>query len=266
MERSRKFFKAIIFEVLLIIFLLIIYIRPIYADSSYDGYDTFSGYDSYSSYYDYDSYDRYDYYDDDYYEDDYFSLDSIIMFGIICAVIAVIYFLGGIAYNNKHKSKASASIFNSSIEKTIKSYLPDFNEQEFLSEAYNIYINVQNAWMNFKLDDVKDLMTEELYSRYNSELLELQIKREKNVMEGFRLINSLLNDVIVDEDTITVTTKFVIDFYDYVIAEMTREVLRGSDDQKIRVTYEMKFERSLTPNDSKKWVLCGKKTIEQDFI
>ena len=31
-------------------------------------------------------------------------------------------------------------------------------------EIYDIYVRIQEAWMNFKLDDVKDCLSDELYN------------------------------------------------------------------------------------------------------
>lgn len=39
------------------------------------------------------------------------------------------------------------------IANKVKQYIPNFNKQEFLNNGYQIYKDVQNAWMNFKLDD-----------------------------------------------------------------------------------------------------------------
>ena len=302
MIKKGKMFKKLIFEVLLIIFLLIINTMPIFADSGFDtSYDSYPKYDSQSSYDRYDDYD-YDRYYDRYYEDDdddsFFTLILLIIAGVGIVVVKI---FRGIAnsINKKSNSSENSNIeeqkYYDPVENRIKEYIPDFNRNAFLKEAYNNYISIQNAWMNFKIDDVKDIISRELYSIYSTQITELQIKREKNVMEDFNLIKSSLRDVIVENNIITIMAEFIIEFYDYVIVESTKDVLRGSNDQKIRVKYELVFEKNLKPYsvstcpscgadisknnagfcricktklipENAKWVLREKKILDKDFI
>ena len=51
--------------------------------------------------------------------------------------------------------------------------------------------------MNFKLDDVKDVITDEIYNMYDSQLSTLEVKGEKNIMKDFKLVKSYLKDVNV---------------------------------------------------------------------
>ena len=175
-------------------------------------------------------------------------------------------------------------------------YIPNFNKQEFLNNGYKIYEDVQNAWMNFKLDDVKDVITDEIYNMYDSQLSTLEVKGEKNIMKDFKLVKSYLKDVNVQNETITITTGYIIEMYDYIIEESTGKVLRGSSTNKLRIVYEMKFRQTLNSNEkvdhcpncgakvemnstgtceycgsklvseNTKWVLTEKKTMRQEMF
>ncbi len=140
------------------------------------------------------------------------------------------------------------------IKKLIKQYIPDFDKVKFLKETYKIYCDVQVAWMNFKIEDVRDVITDELFSMYESQLATLQVKGEQNIMKDFTLKNVYLSDVAKQNDTVTITAIYVIDFYDYIINSATRAVMRGSDKYKMSVKYQMKFRQTL--DESKKVTKC----------
>ena len=115
--------------------------------SSYDsGGSSYSGgsYDSSSSSWDYDS--------------DYDSDGGDSLIGFIIAIIIIII-IAICARDKKPKVVVKTDNVNDeNIANKVKQYIPNFNKQEFLNNGYQIYKDVQNAWMNFKLDDVKDVI------------------------------------------------------------------------------------------------------------
>ena len=254
--------------------------------SSYDsGGSSYSGgsYDSGSSSWDYDS---------DYDSDggEY----SIVGFIIVLVIIVIVTIYS--AKNNQNTTMKTDNVNDENVANKVKQYIPNFNKQEFLNNGYQIYKNVQNAWMNFKLDDVKDVITDELYNMYDSQLSTLEVKGEKNIMKDFKLVKSYLKDVNVQNETITITTGYIIEMYDYIIEESTGKVLRGSSTNKLRIVYEMKFRQTLNSNgkvdhcpncgakiemnssgtceycgsklvsENTKWVLTEKKTMRQEMF
>ena len=244
MEKKNKFgwFK----KVILIILILTISLIPnfikddvVFADSGFGtSYDS-GGSDFGSS--DYGSSSSWDY-DDDYSGGGSIgsSITSIIIFIIIMIIIT------NMAKNsNKTQNTTTTQINDNDIENKIKQYIPNFNKNEFLKQGYNIYLDVQNAWMNFSLDDVKDKITDELYNMYDSQLSTLEVKGEQNIMKDFALRKSYLKDVVNQNNNITITAGYVIELYDYIIEQSTEKVLRGFPNNKLCITYEMKFRRTL---------------------
>ena len=182
------------------------------------------------------------------------------------------------------------------IENKIKKSIPNFNKQEFLKQGYSIYYDIQMAWMDFKLEDIKDKVTDEIYTMYESQLATLEVKGEQNIMKNIQLKQSCLKDVTNQNGTITIKTNYVIEMYDYIADVNTKKLIRGEDKKKIRILYEMSFRKALSedekvthcPNcgakvemnstgtceycgsklvsENTKWVLTEKKVIEQDYI
>ncbi|MBR3249897.1 MAG: hypothetical protein IKF83_04310 [Clostridia bacterium] len=115
-------------------------------------------------------------------------------------------------------------------------------------------------------------------------------------MKDFEFQRSFLKDVSYQNETITITTGYIIDFYDYIVEQTTGKVLRGNANEKLRVTYEMKFRQTLDKNkkitkcpncgaevdintsgvceychtklvtENTRWVLTEKKTTNQEYI
>lgn len=174
--------------------------------------------------------------------------------------------------------------------------IPNFNKQEFLKQGYSIYYDIQMAWMDFKLEDIKDKVTDEIYTMYESQLATLEVKGEQNIMKDIQLKQSCLKDVTNQNGTITIKTNYVIEMYDYIADVNTKKLIRGENKKKIRILYEMSFRKTLNENEkithcpncgakvemnstgtceycgsklvseNTKWVLTEKKVIEQDYI
>ena len=135
------------------------------------------------------------------------------------------------------------------IENKIKKSIPNFNKQEFLKQGYSIYYDIQMAWMDFKLEDIKDKVTDEIYTMYESQLATLEVKGEQNIMKNIQLKQSCLKDVTNQNGTITIKTNYVIEMYDYIADVNTKKLIRGEDKKKIRILYEMSFRKTLNENE-----------------
>lgn len=176
---------------------------------------------------------------------------------IILSIGGVILILGKIKiYIFRKKEEMEKDDTNIEIE--VKKYIPYFNKEEFLKQGYNIFCDVQEAWMNFKLEDVKDKITDELYAMYESQLMTLEVKDEQNIIKDFELKEKYLSGVSCTNNTITIAAVYIIDFYDYIIKQSTGELTSGIDKWKMHVKYEMKFRKSLDEkNKVTKCPNCG---------
>ena len=162
---------------------------------------------------------------------------------IIWIIIVII-----IIYNSSKKSGGQSQISYSTKLKSnenainkLKELFPDFDEKEFLQSGYNIFLDVENAWMNFELEKVQNEITDEMYNMYESQISSMEIKGEQNIMSDFVLKDSAITAFKKENDNIEVTTKYVIEFYDYIIEKESGKVLRGSKTHKLRMHYDFTF-------------------------
>lgn len=210
-------------------------------DSSYDGGGSdFGGSSDYGSY----SYSSYD--------SDYSSSGgsgspamAIIPIAIIIIYVIISMSIRGKNVNTTVPATFKANVNDEDVVNRIKSFIPNFDKNTFLQDGYQIYLDVQDAWMNFKLEDVRDKISDEMFNMYQSQLTTMEVKGEQNIMRGFTRQASYLKDVVKQNENITITATYVVDFYDYIVDKATGRVLRGTAGSKIRVTYDMKFRKTL---------------------
>ena len=219
---------------------------------------------------------------------------DIVVFTII--IFTFLMIIATTSAKQKNKQIPKENIDESAVENEIKKSIPNFDKYAFLKEGFNIYCDIQKAWMNFKLEDVKDVITDELYNMYESQLATLEVKGEQNIMKDITLRRSYLRGVVKQNDNITIEAGYVIEMYDYIVDQQSGKLVRGESNRKMRVTYSMKFRKTLDENakvehcpncgakiemnssgtceycgskivaDNTKWVLTEKKALNQYYI
>ena len=139
----------------------------------------------------------------------------------------------------------------------LKELLPQFDEKEFLQDGYKIFLDIEDAWMNFDMEKVRNVITDEMFNMYESQLSSMEIKGEQNIMKGFELKDCAIANCLQQNDNVEVTTKYIIEFYDYIIDKETKKVLRGNSSRKLRMYYDLTFIMSATQQKIDKCPNCG---------
>lgn len=234
--------KEKIRNLLLIVFAFLMILLPQYhpqADSGFDGsYDSGSS-SSWSS-----SSDSWSSSDSDISDVEVLFYCCIISFG----GIAILYLI----------APSSPDLINQSTMPTtipydlnkLKEILPNFNEEEFKNKTYEIYTNIQTAWMNFDNDTIQKLVTDELYSMYKSQLTTLKVKKQTNIMKNFSLLDFKIVDMDINNKTISLSVNMKVECYDYII-DSTNKTVRGNDKHKVTYNYFMTFNKGISNNSNK---------------
>ena len=119
--------------------------------------------------------------------------------------------------------------------------IQNFDIEEFNFKAYQMFYDVQMAWMEFDYDKLKELLTDELYNTYYMQLETLKIKNQKNTMKDFELIDSKLVDLKEENDKYIAQVVLNVKFFDYIENINTNRVLRGTSRTKVDNTYILTF-------------------------
>lgn len=184
------------------------------------------------------------------------SPSTVIFFIIIVIVIIVIINANKNKGTLNNANRVTVSNNPQAINE-IKKHLPGFDVNKFLSNGFNIYMRIEEAWMNFKLENVRDIMTDEMFNMYESQLTSMEMKGEQNIIKDFKLLNSAITNTSIQNDMLQVTTRYVIEFYDYIIKKDTKQVVRGNSNRKMRMVYEMTFIEKLEKTKLDKCPNCG---------
>ena len=150
-------------------------------------------------------------------------------------------------------------------DEEIKNKLPNLNIEKFNEIVFNNYKDIQEAWMNFDLDTIKSLVSDEIYNMYSMQLDTLKIKGQKNMMENITFIDNYICDIKLENDITTISTILSVSCYDYIV-DSNNKVIRGNKNKKLYYIYRLTFMKNnktidICPNcgatiDSKKDADC----------
>ena len=131
------------------------------------------------------------------------------------------------------------------------------------NELFDIFVKVEKAQMNFDYDELSKLCSNDLYDSSKKKLEKLELKNEKNVKKGFKLVDIKINAISENKSGITIGAILQVQFYDYVIDTKTNEVVRGEKDRLYDNRYKLVFDKEYVKSD--KCPNCGK-TIKTAIV
>ena len=129
-----------------------------------------------------------------------------------------------------------------------------YNEEEFITNSFELFKEIQLLWSKSDLNNIKNLVSDNIYNDYVKKIDELKEQDKKNIMDNINLKSNKIVDVIIDKD-ITIKCKMIITCIDYII-DKNDKVVKGKKDKPINYTYELSFNKKINDN---KLVLVKKK-------
>ena len=203
-------------------------------DSSYSSGSSSSGSSWSSSSYSSGSSSSYHRYGSSNYNDsDFVAMLPIIVFIVIMIIIAI---------RNQNKTTYTPFKLDHSKEvpdEKVKEFIEDFDKKTFLNDRFNDYKKVQEDWMNFNYDSLRENLTDELYNQYEMQLDTLKAKNQKNVMTNINYHDSMITDINKENGLITVTMEMLVSQIDYL--ESDGKAVRGNKNTPMNMHYELKF-------------------------
>lgn len=158
--------------------------------------------------------------------------------GITLVTILIIIHL-----NKKKKGKQV-------IEKALNSKLEllDINkyeeEKKLEIEAFNLYKQIQFAWMNFDEEMIRNCTTDEMYNMYLMQLDTLKVKNQKNIMYDIKYLSSSIKERYEENGQETIIMNMQVSCYDFIIDTKTNNVVRGNPNKNNIYYYELTFVRT----------------------
>lgn len=161
---------------------------------------------------------------------------SLVMIGFL-SLFLYEYFR---VYKGKGKKEDKKNIIindNSNVLKIwyddVESIIPSFDKDEFGKRAIEMYLELQNAWMNFDYDKIRELTTDDLYNSYKSMLESLKKKNEINIIDDIKVLSCTFKNVKKQNDKYSIDASFELSFRDYIIKEGSSVISRGKNVKRL---------------------------------
>ena len=129
------------------------------------------------------------------------------------------------------------------ITEFIKQNDENFDTEQFLLWAKNIFITIQTAWAQRDWEKIRTIEKEELFEQHNTQLQEYIRLGRINIMENINVIDAYLHKLVIDENFENLTVSLRATMNDYIINEKNGKVLMGNKNEFFDTIYQMTFTR-----------------------
>ena len=133
----------------------------------------------------------------------------------------------------------------------------DFNINEFKKEIFKIYKDVQIAWMNNDIESVRDVLSDTIFNMYKTQLLTLEAKHQKNMMEDIEYMDSYITNIVNTNSYKEIDVILGVTCKDYLITTKTNNVVRGNKNKINNYIYKLTFKCDEVDNKVYKCPSCG---------
>ena len=117
-------------------------------------------------------------------------------------------------------------------------------------EFYDIYVKIQKAWSNNDIEKARDVLSDNLFNMYKTQILTMVNKNQRNAMSDFEFVSAYINDVNVNKDVMTVKVMMEVYCKDYLIDIKTDKVLRGDRNRINHYYYLLSFTKDIEADDN----------------
>ena len=181
---------------------------------------------------------------------------SLIIFTIIIIVI-IIALASKLGHNMKNSvPSAMKKNYQELTDEQIKIKDASINPKILKETAFNLYKEIQIAWMNFDNDTLRKNTTDEMYNMYTSQLKTLQLKKQQNIMKEIALKTCKIISLEIENGKEEVKLYLNVSQYDYVV-DKDQKVVRGTDKYKNNVEYIITLIRNMENKKIEKCPNCG---------
>ena len=180
----------------------------------------------------------------------YFLFEHPILALIIAAFIAF-----SIMKSKKEQKEIIAKPLSYKLELLDVNKFPE--EKRLEIEAFNIYKELQYAWMNFDEERIRKLTTDEMYNMYLMQLDTLKVKNQKNLMYDIKYLGSQIISRTEDNGQETIVINMQVSCYDFLIDTTNNTVVRGISNKLNTYSYELTFVKTTDYKELEVCPQCG---------
>ncbi|MEA4925436.1 MAG: TIM44-like domain-containing protein [Syntrophomonadaceae bacterium] len=119
----------------------------------------------------------------------------------------------------------------------------NFSEDLFISKINNMFIQLQEAWMEKDWKRVRPFESDELFNMHNKQLQEYIRNNTTNVIEKIGILDTEIRDYHDNGATETLDVYIRVRMHDYIIDDETRKIVEGDANQEIIMEYLLVMTR-----------------------
>ena len=135
----------------------------------------------------------------------------------------------------------------------------DFDIQEFYNKVFDIYYDIQIAWMERDMEPVRNLLSDEIFNMYRMQLTTLITKNQKNMMEDISYVDAGILSIHDNSNKIEIRLKLEVTCRDYLLDIKKNNVIRGDKNIINDYIYELVFVSSKESSKIEYCPNCGAK-------
>lgn len=141
----------------------------------------------------------------------------------------------------------------------IKKYIPGFNRNIFLQKRYLDYIKIENALYDFNFNELKQLLTDELYEHVEQRLSSIHDKEKKYEINNYKYCDSIIVDIFNENDKLFVKIE--------LIYEVNYKLINGDSNLNNNSTRKVLKHVYLTflCDKNSKWLLSEKESLKMNY-
>lgn len=157
---------------------------------------------------------------------------------IIIIIMVAIIILSSLLVNIKSKKTETKKKLDINHNDPLLSNNNISNKEELQIIAFNLIKELKVAKMNFDIEKIKSITTNDIFHLYETQIKTLKNKQQKNIVGQIEYIKSYITNTINNNETVNL--RIVIECFDYIV-DKKNKIIKGKYNRKILQTYEIEI-------------------------
>ncbi len=120
---------------------------------------------------------------------------------------------------------------------------PAFDDKAFADECMDLFFRIQGAWANRDMAGVRDILTDEMFERFNTEARQLKVEKRINRLENIAVRSAEIVEIWQENGEDFITVEICANLLDYTVDEGSGAVLAGSKTDPVKFIERWTFVR-----------------------
>ncbi len=133
---------------------------------------------------------------------------------------------------------------------------PSFSESMFLSKVNHVFIKIFSAIMFEKLDDVKHLMSDNVFLWCEKKIESARMLNGRQMYDELNVKSSRIVSIDKFLDRYEIRVFVEARYMDYIMDSDTSKIIRGQNERRIQKNYSLTFTKQLDAKEQKNVRKC----------